>query len=95
MMKLVVSNCQGLDVSFSEDGWFNATAAAEKFGKRPIDWVRLDETQNYLKALADGLGISEPKSLIRARRNSGTWLHPKLAVRFAKEWRTPLLEATA
>lgn len=83
-MKLVVSNYQGLDVSFSEDGWFNATAAAEKFGKRPIDWVRLDETQNYLKALADGLGISEPKSLIRARRNSGTWLHPKLAVRFAQ-----------
>lgn len=83
-MKLVVSNYQGLEVSFSEEGWFNATVAAEKFGKRPIDWIRLDETQTYLKALASGLGISEPKSLIRARRNSGTWLHPKLAVRFAQ-----------
>lgn len=84
MAELVKATYQGVSVSFTEDAWFNATDAAEKFGKRPIDWVRLEETQAYLKALAEALGISEPKSLIRAKRNSGTWFHPKLAVRFAQ-----------
>lgn len=83
-MKSVLVPYDGFEVSFTEDGWFNATLAAEKFGKRPIDWIRLQETQAYLIALSEGLGISEPKSLIRAKRNSGTWLHPKLAVRFAQ-----------
>lgn len=84
MADLVRMDYQGISVSFTEEAWFNATSAAEKFGKRPVDWVRLEETQAYLKALAEALGISEPKSLIRAKRNSGTWFHPKLAVRFAQ-----------
>jgi hypothetical protein len=86
MNKQLVVNADynGINVSFTGDGWFNATQAAEKFGKRPADWRRLEETRSYLKALCFGLGISEPKSLIRAKRNSGTWLHPKLAVRFAQ-----------
>ena len=84
MPDLVKATYHDISVSFTEDAWFNATDAAEKFGKRPVDWVRLEETQAYLKALAEALGISEPKSLIRAKRNSGTWFHPKLAVRFAQ-----------
>jgi len=84
MSNLVQADYHGISVAFTEDAWFNATAVAEKFGKRPVDWVRLEETQSYLKALAEAMGISEPKSLIRAKRNSGTWLHPKLAVRFAQ-----------
>lgn len=74
----------GNQFDFRNDGWFNATLAAAKYGKRPVDWTRLEETQAYLAAIADAFGISEPASLIKARRNSGTWLHPKLAVRFAQ-----------
>lgn len=81
---VVVIDYNGLHVSFTTDAWFNATEVAKRFGKRPVDWLRLDETQSYLKALSAALGISEPKSLIQAKRNSGTWLHPKLAVRFAQ-----------
>lgn len=33
---LVSMNYQGLTVSFNEDGWFNATAAAARFGKQPV-----------------------------------------------------------
>ena len=84
MSELVKAEYDGFIVTFDELGWINATAIAEKFGKRPVDWIRLDETQTYLGALAKALGISEPKSLIRAKRNSGTWLHPKLGVRFAQ-----------
>ncbi|GAA5785640.1 KilA-N domain-containing protein [Chitiniphilus shinanonensis] len=81
---LVTAEYKGVVVTFDERGWINATEIAEKYGKRPVDWVRLGETQTYLAALARALGISEPKSLIRAKRNSGTWLHPKLGVRFAQ-----------
>jgi hypothetical protein len=84
MSNLVTANYQDLVVTFTDDGWFNATVVADRYGKRPVDWARLDETTAYLAALSEALGISEPKSLIRAKRNSGTWLHPKLAVRFAQ-----------
>ncbi len=84
MTNLVKAEYHDIAVTFTEEAWFNATEVAYRFGKRPIDWIRLDETQAYLKALSEALGISEPKSLIRAKRNSGTWLHPKLAVRFAQ-----------
>ncbi len=35
-LSIVKSNYQGLEVNFTEDGWFNATAAADRFGKRPV-----------------------------------------------------------
>lgn len=85
-MRLVVSNYQGLDVSFSEEGWFNATVVAEKFGKRPVDWLALESTKEYVSALSGHLNC-EPKSLLKTKRGKhggGTWLHPKLAVRFAQ-----------
>lgn len=85
-MKLVVSNYQGLDVSFSEEGWFNATAVSEKYGKRPNDWLVLPSTQEYLTALERRYGkiLYVKTSRARADRGGGTWLHPKLAVRFAQ-----------
>ncbi|MBF7683784.1 KilA-N domain-containing protein [Acinetobacter sp. B5B] len=84
MKGLITSERNGVEHQFSDDGWFNATLASRPFNKRPIDWLRLDETKNYISALCEQLGISEPKSLIKAKRNSGTWLHPKLAVPFAR-----------
>lgn len=94
-LEIVRAEYQGFEVFFKEDAWFNATVAAEHYGKRPIDWIRLDETQAYLKALASMLQC-EPESLCKTRRggntrisgNAGTWLHPNLVVAFAR-WLTP------
>ncbi|EQB0358694.1 KilA-N domain-containing protein, partial [Yersinia enterocolitica] len=36
---------------FSEDGWIDATTAAEKFGKLPNEFLRLPETEAYIQAL--------------------------------------------
>jgi hypothetical protein len=47
MASLIQSEYQGIAVGFTEAGWFNATAAAERFGKRPVDWLALDSTQEY------------------------------------------------
>ncbi len=84
MKSLIISQYDGCDLSFNENGWFNATQASSYFNKRPIDWLRLDETKNYIDAIGEHLEISEPKSLIQSKRNSGTWLHPKLAIAFAR-----------
>ena len=92
--KLVASEYQGLQFHFTDDAWFNATEAAKHFGKRPNDWLNLKETEQYLEALMEMLGISEKSLLIKTRRgrrnitsqngNLGTWFHPRLAVGFAR-----------
>lgn len=83
-LQLLKSEFQGNEISFTDDGWFNATQAAVKYGKRPVDWLKQKEIQEYIEGLSSALGISDSKSLIRSKRNSGTWLHPKLAVAFSR-----------
>jgi hypothetical protein len=36
MAHIVLAHYQDLVVSFTEEAWFNATAVAEKYGKRPV-----------------------------------------------------------
>lgn len=77
---------QGADIGFTHDGWFDATSAADKHGKRVSDWLENQETKDYIAALAQCLNVPKERDLIRAKRgrNGGTWLHPKLAVSFAR-----------
>ncbi|WP_438279709.1 KilA-N domain-containing protein [Pseudomonas alabamensis] len=83
---------QGQAVRFNSDGWINATDVAKRFGKRPVDWLRLPSSLNYLKALARALGLDTEvgKShfglveTVRGGKGQGTWLHSKLAVAFAR-----------
>ncbi|MBP5979060.1 MAG: KilA-N domain-containing protein [Halomonas sp.] len=77
---------EGQAYSFSAAGWINATEAAKRFGKKPNDWLKQDETKEYLLEMAAALNC-DPESLLKTRRgryDSGTWLHPKLGVRFAQ-----------
>lgn len=77
---------QGQAVRFNSDGWINATDVAKRFGKRPVDWLKQDETKQYISVLAEALNC-DPESLLETRRGryqSGTWLHPKLGVTFAR-----------
>lgn len=39
----------------SENCWVNLTEMAKQFGKQPIHWLRLKETQEYLNVLAEEL----------------------------------------
>lgn len=95
MKGLITSQYDGQELSFNEQGWFNATQASKQFGKRPNDWLNLEETKSYIQALCEYLKINEPKSLIKTKKGGntvtsengnaqGTWLHPKLAVPFAR-----------
>ncbi|WP_136474557.1 KilA-N domain-containing protein [Pseudomonas sp. DG56-2] len=82
---------QGEAVRFNSEGWINATDVAKKFGKRPNDWLSLPSTVEYVKALNRHLfgdtGKSGNDKMVISRRggrDQGTWLHPKLAVAFAR-----------
>lgn len=80
---LIALNYNDFEIRLNEDGWFNATVAASHFGKNPNDWLRLPATQEYLEAFERKYGkISYLKT--KRGNNGGTWLHPKLAVRFAQ-----------
>ena len=85
MVKLIKADFDGHAMQFNDAGWFNATAAAEKFGKRPNDWLSTNETQSYIAEMASALNTA-PAGIIKTQkgRNGGTWLHPKLSVAFAR-----------
>ncbi|HBP1896764.1 TPA: DNA-binding protein [Pseudomonas aeruginosa] len=81
---------QGKPVRFNSDGWINATDIAAAHGMRLDNWLRNKETEAYIEALARHLNTSDSRDLIRGQRGrgGGTWLHPKLAVAFAR-WISP------
>lgn len=83
MKGLITSEYDGQELSFNENGWFNATQAASKFNKSVHEWVRLPDTQKYMEALIRKYG-KIPYLKTKRGNNGGTWLHPKLAVRFAQ-----------
>ncbi|WP_426427057.1 KilA-N domain-containing protein [Pseudomonas palmensis] len=84
--RIVPFDYEGQAVRFNADGWLHATQIAERFSKEPHEWLRLPDTQRYLEGLQRRYGeIPYVKtSRARADRGGGTWLHPKLAVKFAR-----------
>jgi len=68
MADLVKAEYQTFEVMFSEEGWFNATTAAEKFGKRVDHWLKTEETQSYIEALARHLNSPKRGDLVKAKR---------------------------
>jgi hypothetical protein len=86
MNDLITAEYNGVPFSFQPDGWFNATLAAKRYGKQPKEWLRLDETNEYIAALSQLSNGGQNPIWHKTKRgnNGGTWLHPKLAVRFAQ-----------
>lgn len=82
MVKLIKADFDGQAMQFNDNGMFNATVAAEAMGKRLDHWLSNKETQDYIAALnTRNLG---DLIITKKGRNGGTWLHPKLAVAFAR-----------
>ena len=48
-------NFGNIAVSFREDGYLNATQIAGHFGKLPKDYLKTEQTQQYISALAESL----------------------------------------
>lgn len=86
MNNVIPFEYQGQLVRFNTDGWINATEVAKRFGKKPAEWIRLPDTTKYMDALARHLNVGESHLLTSTTkgRSGGTWLHPRLAVSFAR-----------
>lgn len=94
MREIVRVEYSGFGVAFDTCAWFDATSAADHFGKRVNDWIALPSTQEYIQALDDlsrddsdfNTRKSGIKKWIQTRkgRTGGTWLSPHLAIRFAQ-----------
>lgn len=82
-LKTIALDYEGTLISYRNDGWFNATEAAAKWGKLPAEWLRLPSTKKYLQALQRKYG-NFPHLKTAKGAAGGTWLHPKLAVAFAR-----------
>jgi hypothetical protein len=90
--RIVPFDYDGQPVRFNGDGWLHATEIAERFGKKSAHWLELDSTKEYIRKLSErmaesNVGKSDITLVITRRGNSkasGTWLHPKLAVKFAR-----------
>jgi hypothetical protein len=85
MTNLVKAEFDDIAVTFTEEAWFNATEVADKHKRRVTDWLNNNETQDYLTALAEILKVPK-EHLLKTRRGryGGTWMHPRLAVAFAR-----------
>lgn len=85
---VIMAEYEGQGYFFRADGWFNATLAAERYGKKPAKWLRLVETKRYIGALARRHEVHKMDFVKTSRggdrTTQGTWLHPKLAVAFAR-----------
>lgn len=87
MSAVITRDYQGHTISYQADGWFNATAAAAKWGKAPAEWLRLPSTIEYIGAVVKhnpSMGKTHRSKSGPAASGGGTWLHPKLAVPFSR-----------
>lgn len=88
-MQVIKRDYQGLSITLQDDGWFNATQVAESFSRRVDHWLKSQETNDYIAALCE-MTNTPKKGYLKTKRGvgGGTWLHPKLAVHFAR-WLDP------
>lgn len=86
MSKMITAEFDNSIVQFNTDGYINATAVAKKYGKDLSNWMRSPDTIEYIEALNSNSVNITPLELVITKqgRYGGTWLHPKLAVLFAR-----------
>ena len=86
ILKPYVHNGREINIQFTSEAFFNATSAAKPFGKSPKDWLKTEDTQDYIDAIRRKF-LLEQNQLVIANHGGdkpGTWLHPKLGVHFAR-----------
>jgi hypothetical protein len=68
------------------DGYINATQLCKAGGKKFNDWLRLENTKNYLVSLEVNTGIPALELIDKniGGNHSGTWIYPKVAIYLAQ-----------
>ena len=94
-MSLQVYNYQNSPICFSLDGevMVNATQMAKPFGKLPANFLQTQQTKDFITALSNHYCNynTEVLQIVNGGNNPGTWMHQKLALKFAG-WLSPEFE---
>ena len=84
----------GSDITFNSGStvMVNATQMAKLFGKRPVDWLKTAQSQEFLKAMSEVKKITS-EDLLKIKKGGdnhaqGTWMHEDVALEFAR-WLSP------
>lgn len=104
MNALQVFSYKGSNVTFSNENgmWVNATEMAKPFGKKPIDWLRQQSTNEFLETLFKVRNTEGKVSHThfenqnyygfvvteRGGANPCSWFHEDVAIEFAR-WLAP------
>jgi len=88
---LIIHSFQESPIIFTQSGWINATKTCETLQRQGLDnFLRSKRFRDYGQALAENLkyvNFTDLKSTQKGRQG-GTFLHPKLAIEFAR-WISP------
>lgn len=102
-MKLITKEYHDQLITFDldDDVMINLTEMAKQYGKRPNDFLELEQTKAFLEELANPLSCfntsqngNETKQYVITKHggnNTGTWIHRKLAIK-AAAWLDPKFE---
>jgi hypothetical protein len=89
-MPNIVLAFENAPVTFTSEAYLNATQIAKHFNKRVQHYLDSDRTQEYIQELtkAANPALTENQLVIVKKGGkvgeSGTWLHPKLTIDFAR-----------
>lgn len=89
-MENKVFKYNGQNITFqlgNGDVMVNATEMAKPFGKRPIDWLRLPSTTQFIDTL-QAVRKSHRSELVNQINGVGTWFHEDVTIEFAR-WLSP------
>ena len=91
--KIQIFNYKGNDIAFNvgEHVMVNATEMAKPFGKRPVDWIKTAQAQNFINAFSEVKKITSADLLQVTKGGNGiqgTWMHEDVALEFAR-WLSP------
>jgi hypothetical protein len=87
-MTNLIKSWNNRNIRIRGDRYVSLTDMAQATGKRVNNWLRLDSTNSYLKALESVTHLSAT-GLVQViqggdPQNQGTWGHPKVSLRFAQ-----------
>lgn len=88
---LQVYSYEGSNVTFSrgENVMVNATQMAKPFGKKAKDFIKLQQTKEFMQVLSEGKKIPSTELVqVTHGDNGGTWMHEDVAMEFAR-WLSP------
>lgn len=92
MNNAVIYDYKGSQISFmsGENVMVNATQMAKPFSKQPIDWLKTNQSKEYIETFSKLkiISLADLVQVTKGGNNSGTWMHEDVALEFAR-WLSP------